>query len=464
MNDTLLIVEDERDLLQGLKRMVEPELGCRVLIADTAAEALETISGETIDVVLTDIRMPEMNGLALLQKIKEYDPAITVIVMTAYGTIEKAVEAIKAGAYDFIQKPLDEERLIHLLKKGMELNRLVRTNARLMKRLCEKESFENMVGRSGRMLEVFKTIQMLARTDVTVLILGETGTGKDLAAKAIHELSARRKRPMVTVNCPALPETILESELFGYRKGAFTDASDDRTGLFELAHGSTIFLDEIGDLSLQVQTKLLRVLQDKKIKPLGANTSYEIDARIIAATNQDLKSKMETRQFREDLFYRLHVATLKMPSLHEIKEDIPLLIDHFLEQAACEQNTTKKVLAPEVMDYLLERKWPGNCRELENMLRGWTAVLPDEVITAEHLPVAEKVPDTPGGATGMDLERSYKDLKDQAIENFTHEYLDRLLRHARGNVTLSAQISGIKRQSLQKIIKRYGIPVERYRK
>ena len=463
MTDTLLIVEDETDLLQGLKRMVELELDCRVLIADSARQALETIKKETIDVVLTDIRMPEMDGLALLQEIKTHDPAITVSVMTAYGTIEKAVGAIKDGAYDFIQKPLDEERLIHLLKKGLELNRLVRTNARLMRQLCENASFENMVGRSKRMLDVFNTIQMLARTDVTVLILGETGTGKDLAARAIHDLSVRRNLPMVTVNCPALPETILESELFGYRKGAFTNANDDRKGLFEQAHGSSIFLDEIGDLSQQVQTKLLRVLQDKTIKPLGANINYEIDARIIAATNQDLNLKMESRQFREDLFYRLQVATLVMPPLREIKEDIPLLVDHFLEQAACEQNTAKKILAPEVMNYLLQKKWPGNCRELENLLRGWTAVLPGDVITGEHLPTADESPDAPPGPQHMDLEGSYKELKDRAIESFTHEYLERLLKQAKGNVTLSAQISGIKRQCLQKSIKRYGISVARCR-
>lgn len=461
MTDKLLIVDDETDLLEGLKRMIEPEVDCRVLLATSAAEALARLKEEAIDVVLTDIRMPGMDGQALLEAVKELDPAITVIIMTAYGTIQKAVETIKSGAYDFIQKPIDEERLLHLLKKGFELNRLVRENTRLMQRLNDKEPFENMVGRSKRMLEIFNSIQMLARTDVTVLILGETGTGKELAAQAIHGLSARRKMSMVTVNCPALPESILESELFGYRRGAFTDARDDRSGLFDQAHGSTIFLDEIGDLSLAVQTKLLRVLQGKRIKPLGVSTGHGVDVRIIAATNQDLKKKLGANQFREDLYYRLHVATLNLPPLREIKEDIPLLVDHFLEQAACEQNTPQKKLAPEVMNHLLKRDWPGNIRELENTIRGWNAVLTDETITGQNLAVD-------AGSSGpmsenFDLNRAYRELKEEAIQTFTVKYLHRLLEHTGGNVTLSAQISGIKRQSLQKIIKRYGVAVDIYR-
>ena len=461
MTDKLLIVDDEIDLLHGLKRMIEPELACRVLLAGSGVEALDRVKKEVVDVVLTDIRMPDMDGQALLEAIKEFDPAVTVIVMTAYGTIEKAVEAIKSGAYDFIQKPIDEERLMLLLKNGFELNRLVRENTRLMQRLSEKAPFENMVGRSRPMLHIFDTIQMLARTDVTVLILGETGTGKELAAQAVHSLSARRKLSMVTVNCPALPESILESELFGYRRGAFTHASDNRRGLFDQSHGSTIFLDEIGDLSRAVQTKLLRVLQDKKIKPLGVSTGHEVDVRIIAATNQDLKIKMDAQLFRADLFYRLQVATLTMPPLREIREDIPLLIDHFLEQAACEHHTSPKKLAPEVMNSLLKRDWPGNIRELENTIRGWNAVVPDDTITGRHLAVE-------GGkfsakSNNPDLNRPYRELKEEAIEAFTLNYLNRLLENTGGNVTLSARISGIKRQSLQKIIKRYGVAVDIFR-
>ena len=268
--DTLLIVDDETDLVNGLKRTIELEIDCRVLTAENGVEGLDILAREAVDVVLADIRMPRMDGMALLEHVKTQDPAVTVIVMTAYGTIEKAVEAIKKGAYDLIQKPIDEQRLFHLLRKGFELNRLVRENARLNEVVGRRAALGRMVGRSRPMRELFAKIQMLAQSDVTVLIRGETGTGKDLAAQAIHRLSRRGRRDLVTVNCPALPETILENELFGHRKGAFTHASTDHAGMFDQADGSSIFLDEIGDLSLSVQIKLLRVLQDKEIRPLGA--------------------------------------------------------------------------------------------------------------------------------------------------------------------------------------------------
>jgi len=462
LTDTILIVDDETDLLRGLKRSIGMELDARLLMAESAAEALSILELEPVDVILADIQMPEMDGFSLLQRVKSQDPAVTVIMMTAYGTIEKAVEAIKKGAYDFIQKPIDEERLIHLLKKGMELNRLVRENARLMEQMCLQESFANMVGRSRPMRAMFEKIRMLAQSDATVLIQGETGTGKELAAQAIHNLSHRANRKLLTVNCPALPETILESELFGYRKGAFTDAREDRRGLFDQAHGSTIFLDEIGDLTPTVQTKLLRVLQDKEIHPLGASDSHTVDMRILAATNQDLEMKMKHHLFREDLFYRLNVATLLMPPLRQIREDIPLLVDHFLELVACEQNKPRKRVAPEVLDDLLARDWPGNIRQLENLIRGWYAMTGDQAIRMRHL--GETVHPTSQRQAVRPLDQPYQDLKDQAIETFTRDYLKRLLRHTAGNVSAAAQISGMKRQSLQKIIKRYGIDVARFRK
>jgi len=462
LTDTILIVDDETDLLRGLKRSIGMELDARLLMAESAAEALSILELEPVDVILADIQMPEMDGFSLLQRVKSQDPAVTVIMMTAYGTIEKAVEAIKKGAYDFIQKPIDEERLIHLLRKGMELNRLVRENARLMEQMCLQESFANMVGRSRPMRAMFEKIRMLAQSDATVLIQGETGTGKELAAQAIHNLSHRANRKLLTVNCPALPETILESELFGYRKGAFTDAREDRRGLFDQAHGSTIFLDEIGDLTPTVQTKLLRVLQDKEIHPLGASDSHTVDMRILAATNQDLEMKMKHHLFREDLFYRLNVATLLMPPLRQIREDIPLLVDHFLELVACEQNKPRKRVAPELLDDLLARDWPGNIRQLENLIRGWYAMTGDQAIRMRHL--GETVHPTSQRQAVRPLDQPYQDLKDQAIETFTRDYLKRLLRHTAGNVSAAAQISGMKRQSLQKIIKRYGIDVARFRK
>lgn len=460
-DDTILVVDDETDLVNGLQRTICMEIDCKVLTAENGLEALAVLSTNSVDVVLADILMPEMDGLTLLEKIKARDPGVTVIIMTAYGTIEKAVEAIKKGAYDLIQKPLDGERLIHMLKKGLELNRLVRENARLMEAISRKATSGSMVGQSRPMRSVYEKIHMMAQADVTVLIRGETGTGKELAARAIHQLSRRRHRHLTTVNCPALPETILESELFGYRKGAFTHALEDHTGMFDQANGGSIFLDEIGDLTLSVQSKLLRVLQEKEIRPLGANRSHTVDTRIIAATNQNLELKIEQKRFRKDLFYRLNVATLTMPALDAIRGDIPLLVDHFLERVAREQDKTKKSVSPELLDHLMGRKWPGNTRQLENLIREWYAVIPDGVITPRHLAVDDRPTAHPSGQ--MDLNLSYQALKEQAIDTFTLAYLDRLLGKTGGNVSAAAQLSGMKRQSLQKIIRRYGIDVQRMR-
>jgi DNA-binding NtrC family response regulator len=459
--DTILVVDDETDLVHGLRRTLSMEIDCRVLTAENGIEALDILSRSAVDVVLADVLMPQMDGLTLLERIKSRDPAVTVIIMTAYGTIEKAVEAIKKGAYDLIQKPLDEERLIHLLRKGLELNRLVRENARLTEAISRKEAFGSMVGQSRPMREVFEKIHMLAQSDVTVLIRGETGTGKDLAAQAIHKLSRRGRRNLITVNCPALPETILESELFGYRKGAFTHAIADHTGMFDQAEGSSILLDEIGDLTLPVQTKLLRVLQDKEIRPLGSDCSHLVDVRILAATNQDLESKIARNRFREDLFYRLNVVTLTLPPLDGIREDIPLLVAHFLERVAREQDKARKTVAPEALNHLMGREWPGNTRQLENLVRGWYAVIPDATITLRHL-AADAAPIVCAEG-GINLEAPYQDLKDRAVEAFTLAYLNRLLGRTGGNVSAAAQLSGMKRQSLQKIIKRYGIDLQMLR-
>jgi len=461
MTDTILIIDDEVDLLHGLQRTIAMEINCEVFVAKNSFDAIKLLKDRDVDVVLSDVCMPEMDGISFLSVIKEYDPLITVIMMTAYGTIEMAVKAIKHGAYDFIRKPLEEERLIHLLKKGLERNRLMRENNRLMAKIYEKSPFENMVGKSAPMLNVFQTIKMLAKTDVTVLILGETGTGKELAAQAIHAVSDRSNKQMVTVNCPALPETILESELFGYRKGAFTGAYNDKKGLFDQADGGTICLDEIGDLPSSVQTKLLRVLQTKEIKPLGDNKSHTVDVRIITATNRDLQKKIADHSFRQDLYYRLNVASLTMPPLRDIREDIPLLVKHFLKKTACELKVQPKKISPEVMNYILEKDWPGNVRELENTIQGWTAITQGDMISAQVISEMERAKHK--GSLVFDIAQPYKGIKENVIKGFTISYLHRLLEHTSGNITLAAQISGIKRQSLQKIIKRYKISVESFR-
>ena len=311
------------------------------------------------------------------------------------------------------------------------------------------------------MRQVFASIQMLARSDVTALLLGESGTGKEMAARAIHASSQRSLRDMVVVNCPALPENILESELFGYRKGAFTNAAQDKKGLFEEAEGSTILLDEIGDLSQALQTKLLRVLQEKEIKPLGSTQTRRVDVRIIASTNRDLAARLREGTFREDLYYRLNVAILTLPPLRERREDLPLLIEHFLSKAAQELGVPAKLLQPEARQNLMQRHWAGNIRELENVIRGLTAMAPQAEIGVAHLPGEVPHPPTCHGA--VDLSHPYKTLKDQVLEKFTTEYVVKLLQETGGNVTLAAQISGIQRQSLQKIFKRYNISPATFR-
>jgi len=461
VTDCILVVDDEQDLLVGLQRTIEMEVDCRVLAAGSAREALDTLNRHPVDVVLADIRMPGMDGMALAREIQHRDSLITVILMTAFGTIEQAVEAIKEGAYDFIRKPFDEQDLLRLLRKALERNRLLRENLRLQQAVAQASPHQKMIGMGMKMRQVAASIQMLARSDVTVLLLGESGTGKEMAARAIHASSQRSARDMVVVNCPALPENILESELFGYRKGAFTNAAQDKKGLFEEADGSTILLDEIGDLSIALQTKLLRVLQEKEIKPLGSTRTRQVDVRIIASTNRNLAARLKEGTFREDLYYRLNVAVLTLPPLRERREDLPLLIEHFLSKAAEELGVPAKLLQPEARQNLMQRHWAGNIRELENVIRGLTALAPQEEIGVAHLP-GEVSPFNSCHAE-VDLSRPYKTLKDQVLEQFTTAYVVRLLEETRGNVTLAARISGIQRQSLQKIFKRYNISPDTFR-
>lgn len=444
-----------------MSRSIVQETDYRVITATSGKEALGILEKKSIDLVLTDISMPGIDGLALLKSIIGLDPSITIIMMTAYGSIEIAVKSLKLGAYDFIQKPFNFDFLVRLLKKGMERNRLLRENNRLQQIVCEKAPFENMIGKSQKMQEMFRKIKMLAKTDVTVLITGETGTGKDLAAQAIHAISGRRNKGMITVNCPALPEGLLESELFGHKKGAFTSADSEKKGMFDQAENGTIFLDEIGDLPLSLQKKLLRVLQNQEVKPIGANESHQVNVRVIAATNQDLNQKMENGEFRPDLFYRLHVATLTMPSLREIREDIPLFVNHFLSKSACELQVQAKTVSEDVIHYLKLLEWQGNIRELENLIRSWTATIEVAEIKMNHVAMDLKNTIQMPGTVSSD--GSYKELKDQVIEGFTRSYISKLLEETRGNISLSAKISGIKRQSLQKIINRYDIDANHFR-
>lgn len=462
--ETLLIVDDEQDLLAGLKRLLEPELDCHILTASSAEEALAIAAKKEVDVVLTDIRMPDIDGLELLEHLKKLDQQIAVLLMTAYGSIDLAVEALRKGAYDFITKPLDEDRLFHSLKNCLERQRLLKKTATLQEKIREREELNNFVGSSPALQKVLNTIRLVAKTDMSVLITGESGTGKELAARTIHALSDRREREMVAVNCPAIPEAILESELFGYKKGAFTNASQDKKGLFEVAHKGTLFLDEIGDLPLLLQTKLLRVLQEKEIKPLGDNVTRKVDVRIVASTNQDLKSKMAKGEFREDLYFRLSELSIEMPPLRKIKDDIPILANHFLEIYKQQLKRPDKWLSPAAMTKLANAPWKGNVRELQNVIKRSILLSPHDEIRPEDIQLESE--DSECLVKDLDeiISKPYKDAKSLIMEHFTTKYIATHLEKTGGNVTEAARIAGLERQSFQHLMRKYNIRSEDFRK
>jgi DNA-binding NtrC family response regulator len=462
MKPTILIVDDEPDMLHLLKRSLEPELDCRVETASTGQEALQLLGHTAVDLVLADIKMPGMNGLELLQRIKQDYHQQTVVMMTAFGQIETAVEAMRSGAYDFITKPFEHDALVLRLDKALERSRLIQENRQLQNRCQEPYIFEKMVGKSPAMQRVFETIQMVAKTDHTVLITGESGTGKDLTARAIHQLSDRRSGPFVAVNCPTVPENILESELFGYKKGAFTHATQNKTGLFQEAHNGTIFLDEIGDISPSIQTKLLRVLQEKEIKPLGDSRTIQVNVRIIASTNQDLQAKIKAHEFREDVFYRLNVLPIQMPALRDKPEDIPLLATHLLEKHAGELNRPSKKISAELMEIFCKRHWEGNIREMENTIIQGILFSADDMILPSDVGLEATI-----RAAGVWDETwhslPYKTAKEKTLQQFNQAYIGRLLSINDGNVTQAARASGMERQALQQIMRRYGIDAAGYR-
>ncbi len=462
----ILLVDDEPDLLSGLKRSFAKRLpDVDVLTSTGGNKALAVLAREDISLVLMDIMMGDTNGLEILDRIHSVNPELTVIMMTGYGTIELAVDAIRRGAWDFVTKPLELDSLTRLLNKGLERSRLVTENKNLRRRICSEGTVVDFIGQSPSMLQLYKAIHTSADSEYTVLIRGASGTGKELCARAIHTLSRRSRKPFVMVNCPAIPEHLLESELFGYRKGAFTGADRDHAGLFLQADGGTLCLDEIGDIPVNVQTKLLRVLQEQEIKQLGADTSTKIDVRIIASTNADLETKIQRGTFRQDLFYRLEVLTLRMPSLHEIGEDIPLLADHFLKKVRRELNSSKKSFSTAALEKLCRHRWPGNIRELQNVIRRAVLFCPGPVIDDKHLMMESPVP-AAGGSTALqgDIEIiPYKEAKDTCLDSFTRQYVHSLLTKSNGNVSQAARLSYLTRAALQKIMRRYSIDAEQFR-
>ncbi len=465
MTAEILVVDDEKDMTRLLQRTLEPELDCRVTTAFSGEMALNVIqqSGTPFDLVISDIRMPEMDGFALLDRLRQNYPDITVVMLTAYGNIESAVAAIKKGAYDFIAKPFEQDEIIFKIQKALERSQLLNENRRLQM-ACSKEPLP-LIGQSPAMEKVFEKISLVAGSDVTVLITGESGTGKDLTARSIHALSPRKNKAYIPVNCPTIPEHILESELFGYKKGAFTNAYRDKTGLFQEAHQGTIFLDEIGDIGPSIQTKLLRVIQEKEVKPLGDTRVDKVDVRIIASTNQNLRQKMADKEFREDFFYRLSVITIELPPLRERITDIPLLCDHLLAKHCEKLNKSPKRLSDNVRDLLMKQHWQGNVRELENVLVQGILYAEGDTIRQANIPVRAPE-DADNTCQGLDRETgklSYKDAKEKILTQFNHNYIGAMLSMTGGNVTKAAKCCAMDRQALQQIMKRYSIDPDRFR-
>ncbi len=448
----VLVVDDEESIRVMLRAMLRKR-GYEVAIASSGPEALEEMAREVPDVCIVDLRMPQMSGLELLSEMKDRQYESVVIVMSAYGTVETAVEAMKAGAYDYITKPFKTDEVVLTLLKVEEREQLRRENATLRKQLEREAKFEGIIAQSEVMDQIFRTIAKVAIYKSTVLISGESGTGKELVARAIHNRSPRAKGPFVAVNCGAIPETLLESELFGHERGAFTDATNDKRGLFEEAHEGTLFLDEIGELPLPLQVKLLRVLQEDTIRRLGDTKDTKIDVRIVAATVRNLSQDSTSGRFREDLYYRINVLPLLLPPLRDRREDIPLLLDHFVTRNNARLGTDVSHVSPDAKKLLIEYSWPGNVRELENAIERAMVLAEENSIGVEDLPLRITESRDPVRRILTSGELSIK----KTTRFLEEELIRRALKKTGGNRTNAAKVLEISHRALLYKIKEFGL-------
>ena len=453
---TILIVEDE----PKMRRLLELNLGEDGYTIHTAADAeagLNSLRQEKIDLIVTDFKLPGMNGLEFLQAVKRINATIPVVLMTAFGTVETAVEAMKAGASDFVLKPFPMEELKLILRKELDVHHLREENRSLREALGQRYQFGNIVARSPKMQEVLGTVERVSTTNSTVLLGGESGVGKDLIARAIHEHSRRSAGPFIKINCTAIPENLLESELFGYEKGAFTGANNSKPGRFELADKGTIFLDEIGDVPGNIQVKLLHVLQDREFERLGGTKTLKVDVRVIAATNQDLRAALEQGTFRQDLFYRLNVVPISIPPLRERKEEIPYLVDYFIERFAREAGKPQSGITPAALKLLMDFHWPGNVRELENIIERAVALSTGTIIdTADiRLDISPTISSaaSSGGTAPFPPEG-------MTLEQFEDEIIRESLRRTNGNKSQAARLLGLSRNALRYRLSKLGVPDE----
>ena len=448
----VLVVDDEPGMRDFLEIMLRKD-GYEVDTASDGAEAIDRIEQKMFDLAVVDIQMPIMNGIDVLQKINEKSPETTVIMITAYASHETAIDAMKLGAYDYITKPFKIDEIKLVIKKSLEKKRLERENSRLKKELETKYGFGNIIGRSPEIVKVFELIKRVSELKVNILISGESGTGKELVARAIHYSGNRHEGPFVPVNCGAIPENLMESELFGYKKGAFTGAQRDKKGLFEEADRGTIFLDEIGDLPLHLQVKLLRALEGKEIRPLGSTEVVPIDVRVISATNRKLEDEVAAGKFREDLYYRLNVIKIQLPSLRERKADISPLAIHFMTRYSREMEKDIRGISPKVLEILENYNYPGNVRELENIIARCVALETSNVIRHETLPQLVS------GRDYLDLDTSFTSSTslDTLLGSIEKKMIDKALRSAGGNKTEAAKLLGITLRSFRYRLAKHGM-------
>jgi len=453
----LLIVDDEPGSRYGIRKALT-QFRFSVQEATTGKEALDKIRQLAPDLVILDVNLPEMDGLSVLSEVQRENPMLPVIVITAYGSERIAVDAMKRGAYDYVSKPYDIDELRLVVSRALERLELKQENIQLRKELERRSGFGPILGQTITMRKVYDMVEKVSLSDITVLIHGESGTGKELVAREIHRRSSRHNKPFITMNCAALPENLIESELFGHERGAFTGAVRQRKGKFELAADGTIFLDEIGDMSLNTQSKILRILQEKKFERLGGDQTLEVDVRILSATHKDLLVEIQNGNFRNDLYYRLKVIDIEIPPLRDRKEDIPLLVEHYLSEFSKKHNKKMEGIDPEGLRLFLRYHWPGNVRQLVNTLERAVVLASGSVLRKEDLPNELELPSGFSDSYLDDLMHlPFKQAKEKIVTRFMKEYLTKRLNDNEGNISHTAAELGIRRQSLQAMMRRLGI-------
>jgi DNA-binding NtrC family response regulator len=458
----ILIAEDSAVTRKQFQQSLEDSLGVVVDTFPDGSEALHALTERPYSLVLTDLRMPRVSGMELIEEVQKRRLPVAVIVTTGYGSIDEAVQAMRLGATDFLTKPIDIDQLRRVVQRALHERALEEEVAALRDQLHDRFAFHSILSKSPKMHAVFELITHVAHTSTTVLIEGQTGTGKEMVARAIHEASAKRTGPFVAINCAAIPETLLESELFGHEKGAFTSAVSQRRGRFEMADGGTLFLDEVGDVPAAMQAKLLRVLQERRFERVGGTETVEVDVRVVAATNRRLPKLVKVGKFREDLYYRLNVVKIELPPLHERPEDIPVLAAHFAQKYALPGQPPKQI-APEAMEVLLRYSWPGNIRELENAIERACVTSRSEQILPENLPPDIISPPKARAAIPIDLSRPLTEQLPEVIADFEERYLRRALKKARGHVGRTVEITGLSRRSISDKISQYKIDKSQFK-